>query len=352
MSRYSIRRRRDAAYHLAYVLFGAVAHLIVVPDCSAAPVGPRAEISCTQKDLGAVPLGIVFAHTFEIRNTGDQPLVVKIDQKSCSCVTSVLSGDFAPPGEALQVEVGVTQATDRKGVRSASITLATNDPQNDHITLSLTGRFVLPVEVSPATINLGDVPVGAVAQSGLKIRLSQYLGMLPEITEVVASDKRLVVERVPISETGANDVMQYRVTLKEPGDTPGGPCYIEVHSNSSVTPVIEVPVRFKVLYPVNIKGGLNVLDLGILEPGQQAVKNAEVCFAQGFSLSTLTATTDNAALHAQIVMTDGARPPVLWVTLNGCSEPGLLQANVAIKDGTRLVGRVEICAIIRRSPIK
>jgi hypothetical protein len=335
----------------AFACILSMATAIVLPAFAGdtASVGPRADVAYTEKNLGDVPLDGAFAHTFEIRNSGDKTLDVRVDSKSCSCTTSVLSAESVAPGGSLSVEVGyVPRPGPRTDSRSVSVSLATNDPANKLIVLTVRGEFKLPVEVSPAAIELGDIPVGKVAEGRFEVRLHEHLGRLPVITGVTASQKGVIAERADDAGSQASKTLTYRVVLEDPAELADNPPYLEVHTDSLVMPTIEVPVRFNVLYPVNTKLPRNMLALGNLGIGEQAVKELELVLNAGVRPEDLTAKADHPAIEADVVRAEGGVSTRLRIALHGQNVPGLLLAHVDLNDKTGLVGRVRITALIRK----
>jgi len=312
-------------------------------------VGPRADIADTEKNLGDIPLDGAFAHTFEIRNIGDETLDVRVDSKSCSCTTSVLSAESVAPGGSLSVEVGfVPRSHSQTNTRSVSVSLATNDPTNKLIVLTVRGRSILPVEVSPATIDLGDVPVKEVAETVFEVRLHAHLGKIPTVTGVTASQKGVLVEQLEEACSQELKTISYRLRLLEPAELSDDSPYLEVHTDSLALPAVEVPVRFNVVYPVNTRLPRNTLALGNLKTGEQVVKELELVLKDGIRPEDLTANTNNPSMEAAVVGAKGDGPTLLRVTLHGQNVPGLLLAHANLNDKNGLVGRVRVRALVRK----
>ena len=312
------------------------------------PIGPRAEVAYTEKNLGNVPMGGMFAYTFEIRNTGDERLYVRIDKKSCSCTTSVVSADSVAPGGTLAFEVGrESNPKEQAGKQTTSVTLATNDPQHALIAFTVKGKYCGPVEVSPASIQFGDVPAGGEAERTFDILLHEQFGKMPIITEVTSSSSSLVVELVNRTVGDGGETLKYRLLLKNIGAATEDLSYLEVHTDSSNFPVVEVPVYFRVVYPVNTRLPRNTLVLGELKAGKQVTKEVELVFNEGVQPDDLTVNTSHPALAAVVLKADAEAPARLRVTLTGQDTPGLLAAYVDLTNKNGLAGRIRIRALIR-----
>jgi hypothetical protein len=171
---------------------------------------------------------------------------------------------------------------------------------------------------------------------------------LPVITGVTASQKGVIAERADDAGSQASKTLTYRVVLEDPAELADNPPYLEVHTDSLVMPTIEVPVRFNVLYPVNTKLPRNMLALGNLGIGEQAVKELELVLNAGVRPEDLTAKADHPAIEADVVRAEGGVSTRLRIALHGQNVPGLLLAHVDLNDKTGLVGRVRITALIRK----
>lgn len=67
-----------------------------------------AEAINNEIDLGNIPKGTVKTNTFEIINTGNNPLVITDINTTCGCTTATYDKKPAKPGDTLRVEVTAT----------------------------------------------------------------------------------------------------------------------------------------------------------------------------------------------------------------------------------------------------
>ncbi len=130
--------------------------LLLAGICGAWPLGgtatagPRAEIAKTTHDFGEVFEDRSLAHTFEIKNTGDAPLVIKHIDSDCACTAAEADRRIAPGGVGritlTIAPYSVLRQFDKK------TTLSLNDPARPQIVLSMKGYGRPAVEIQPSHI--------------------------------------------------------------------------------------------------------------------------------------------------------------------------------------------------------
>lgn len=139
-------------YHIRWlkVMQGAmVAVLLLGIQGGATAAAPKLVVDQATHDLGRVFEDQALRHTFEIKNTGDAPLVIKDIDLDCAC--SVADYDKTiPPGGAGKIvfsikPFSVLHQFCKKGK------ILSNDPTGD-VTLQLCGVAVPFIEIQPSHI--------------------------------------------------------------------------------------------------------------------------------------------------------------------------------------------------------
>jgi rhodanese-related sulfurtransferase len=92
-------------------------------------------------DFGSVFEGIAVAHTFTIKNTGDEILEISGVNASCGCTTAALDNTSIEPGESVALDV-LVNTTGFGGTISKSITVYSNDPGSPLFSLRVTGQVM------------------------------------------------------------------------------------------------------------------------------------------------------------------------------------------------------------------
>lgn len=124
------------------------------------PAAPKAEVKETAFDFGSITVSDTPSHSFEIKNSGKNPLVISDIMTSCHCTSAKLkiSGQPDSPefgmmegqnnwqasldsGQSAQLEVIYKPAVmPVKGQVSRVVTFNTNDPQNKTMQLQISAN--------------------------------------------------------------------------------------------------------------------------------------------------------------------------------------------------------------------
>ena len=80
----------------------------------------------TEHDFGKIPQGKPVYHSFEIINTGTEPLKLDNVQASCGCTTPEWSQEAIAPGATATIKVGYNSAAEGQFDKAITITYNTN----------------------------------------------------------------------------------------------------------------------------------------------------------------------------------------------------------------------------------
>ena len=105
-------------------------HLLLWLSMVAAPAlaGPRAVPIAPIHDFEVVAKGEVLVHDFEIRNDGDEPLLIENVRPACGCTVADFDKQIAP-GQTGRIHAEM-ETTDFYGPISKSIAVYTSDVEN------------------------------------------------------------------------------------------------------------------------------------------------------------------------------------------------------------------------------
>ncbi|MGA9532677.1 MAG: DUF1573 domain-containing protein [Anaerolineales bacterium] len=109
---------------------------------------PKIELSETHIDLGTVVNGEVREFTVEVRNPGQQPLVIDAVTTSCGCTTATVAPETIGPGESGTLHVAYDSGAhgpEFNGPVERQIFIASNDPDQREVVLTLSVEVLLPV---------------------------------------------------------------------------------------------------------------------------------------------------------------------------------------------------------------
>lgn len=79
----------------------------------------------TQYEFGKTEEGSKVAHTFEVKNTGEEPLILTYVRASCGCTTPRWSREPIQPGETGSIDV-VFNSSGKRGMQNKTITVVGN----------------------------------------------------------------------------------------------------------------------------------------------------------------------------------------------------------------------------------
>jgi len=163
-------------------------------------------------DFGGVTYGDVVTHTFQLRNTEDRPVTITKLQASCACSTPEVSyvdaaGDLVrgqrrespvitiPPGVTADFKMRVdTRHVRVKNIdKLAMVRLACDSTTTPYLTFEMHLLVSLPYQVTPAEINLGDVPISTGARGKTDI-ITAIPGAQSRIVGLKQASESLEVE--------------------------------------------------------------------------------------------------------------------------------------------------------------
>lgn len=117
-------------------VFGSIEDFF--PSLSAKERANAPNINIEKKEiyLGRYGKGSDVIGSFEVKNTGPKPLIVKKIRPSCSCVTATMSDDKVDRGESVLLSFKI-KTKELIGPNVKTITLFTNDPTENVVVLSV-----------------------------------------------------------------------------------------------------------------------------------------------------------------------------------------------------------------------
>lgn len=109
---------------------------------------PKAVLEEEQFDFGSMILGGEGSHAFVIRNDGEGPLTLKEGKIACKCTVPTIPKEPIPPGESAEV-VMAWKPLDASTAFDKFAEIWTNDPDNEKLTLRITGVVRDLVQLQP-----------------------------------------------------------------------------------------------------------------------------------------------------------------------------------------------------------
>ena len=185
-------------------------------------LGPRhahsaPKLVCDQPkvDLGEAETGSKVNHTYQLRNDGDEPLVIENVKAGCGCTTTQLAKNTLAPGETVALQT-VLDLTMRRGLQIKHVDIFSNDggKTNTMMRVEMEVKATDPFRLDPETHPLGQIAAGKSIER--RTRISRVDGGTFQIKGVRASQNNST-SRWDVIEAGK--VYELITTLKTEGKT-------------------------------------------------------------------------------------------------------------------------------------
>lgn len=228
-------------------------------------------------DFGVVYKGDKVIHSYKFKNAGRGVLKIERVRSSCGCTAVNITSTEVEPGGCGEIKA-IFHSKNYKGRTKKYIFVHSNDPDEPVITLEITGIVRVDVAVVPNVLDFGDIYEGEAVSKKLRV-LPVELGEL-KIGKLEVTSKYLTVKRSQYSE-GSKEGVEFTITLSP--EVPRGRFTdkLEIHTNSSIQPVIQVPVWGTVFGKIKVSP-----DEFSFEVAQGDSKTFEITLNQGEKRTT------------------------------------------------------------------
>ncbi len=152
----------------------------------------------------------------------------------------MLSAKQVPPGQTGQIEVTVRTEGVAAGALSKSVTVASNDPRQPQIVLTVTAVVVPEFNLSERFVFFGSVPKGKEATKEIVVTIPA--DRPTKLLSVESTDPSVTARLEALSESGEK---KYRIVATQKADSKEGYHFgsLVVKTTSSVTPQLKIAVR-------------------------------------------------------------------------------------------------------------
>ncbi len=133
---------------------------------------PKVVVDQTTYDFGKLDMAAKGSHDFLFRNEGDAPLKLASGGTSCRCTMSELGKDVIPPGGSAKVTI-TWKPIDKAGPYQQTAKIVTNDPARPRVTLTISGRVTVALQLSPSELVFSGLSSGE--PSTATVRLVCYV---------------------------------------------------------------------------------------------------------------------------------------------------------------------------------
>jgi hypothetical protein len=227
----------------------AVAAVEILPAGSSQPV-PDIAVAPTSHDYGAVLAGSSASRNFEIRNDGSVDLTVYgLELTGADPSVFDVAGVALPfslaPGDSRDVVVSFLPTS--LGMRSATLRIGSDDPNEDPFDVTLTGQGVATlapdIAVDPAGHDYGSVVVGAQSSVSFEVHNGGIDDLAVSGTTLIGADATafsIVAGAAPFS-LAAGESRQVVVSF-HPSDEATASAALRISSNDPDEGTLDVPL--------------------------------------------------------------------------------------------------------------
>jgi hypothetical protein len=146
------------------------------------PPGPPGKLDCpvTDHEFGNMIEGEIAKHTFDMKSTGDNPLIITAAKPTCGCTISHVKvegaegqfvdytyGDPILTGKKIQIQAELN-TKNAHGTKQSKINVYCNDPRS-LVTLGLSAMVDTYFAVTPPTLDFGDMSTSDTREKSAQI---------------------------------------------------------------------------------------------------------------------------------------------------------------------------------------
>ena len=250
-----------------------------------------------------------------------------------------------PPGG-----VGEIKATFRSkgysGEVKKSIMVETNDPDNPRVSLSLSGRVIAELMVTPRYINFRNVSKDRPPKPiSLEIKLQQGKGL--KIEKVSVENPNIVLKE----EKKTKEEAVYSVSLSEKVPIGRLTGKILIKTNSKKSPKTQVP--YYAFVEGRVKVSPQILSFGLIHPGEPSSRDITLRATGDVPFSVDQVKASTGAISTEILPEEGGKACRIRVTYNpGGKTHGSVSETLTLFIGgkEKEVAEVPVYGTIREAP--
>jgi len=279
------------------ILFPFVFCVVLTENVTANTWGSN--LFTTQRhDFGQIVLGADAEFRFELTNHSHSDLRLVSVRSSCSCATARFSTSLLKPEETGAVIARLNTSGQHLHSKSAVLTVqletvAGGTPRRDTVQLFVSGYIRPDVLLNPGSIEFGSVAEGT---SAVRTVLLEYTGRPGWALTGIERSQRFIYARAEETRRERGDV-SYKITAILREDAPPGYVrdVLRLTTNEmrpGRTEPVEVSVPIHGVVTAAIQAKPSPMQIGILAPGESAVKNIVLRNATPFRITNIAA-SDN-----------------------------------------------------------
>jgi peroxiredoxin Q/BCP len=259
-------------------------------DFNATKVTPQISISEPNRSVEVVDIGKNVREIFIFSNIGSATLSLEIERTSCGCVGAELSSKTVAPGQSATLIFEMRASG--WGTKTESVTLATNDPKQQHITLMLQAKMPSSVVPNPAQFTI-EISEGETVQRYISL-------LLPEGASSESADvKQPFVSTKILENTPIADGSSQRIGISIAATAPPGVFRDEltIRLKNAPVPQISVPIYGVIKEDVQVEP--SIVFLGQITPNTLKRKTFLVQSHSGKTFQIVAVQSSNTRIVVQ-----------------------------------------------------
>jgi hypothetical protein len=283
---------------------------------------PSAVAESPLYDFGTVINGVTVKHIFKIRNAGTAPLILGAVQTSCGCTAAQPTKTNIAPGEESAIAVTFDTRSDH-GAATRVVTVATNDPKHQQLTLTLKGDVKVQVEADPSPLAFGNVKRGTEASKEVLISPAPGINGLT-VGPIVNANRDIKVTQHPRADGKPGAAL----TITALGSMPAGAFTDLVKVTTNRQP-LEIAVFGTVLGDIVLNPPQ--VSFGIVGHHASATQFVRLTNSGGRNVNVLALSSTNQAVTAAIEQITPGKEYRITLQLRSNTPDGALRGSIAIK---------------------
>jgi hypothetical protein len=272
-------------------------------------------------NFGAVFQGTPVKHTFRIENHGAGPLTLGDPQTTCGCTVAEPTRRIVQPGDFSEIAAVFDTSAD-KGPAVRIITIATNDPRQKQLNLTIKGDVKVKVDANPTPLVFDKVKHGV--EESREVLVTDTIGRDFKIQSITNSSPNLKVTQQPRTDGHAG--AKLIVTVLKTMPSAAFSDLIKVTTN--VAP-LDIPVSGTVLGDLNVSPPQ--VSFGIVKRHAGALRFARLSNAGHRPVRVIDIASNNQRVTAVVEPLTPGKEFKITLQLAPNSPDGTLVGAVAIK---------------------
>lgn len=316
---------------------------VAVAGVATAQGGPKLEVENLIADLGEVPQGDVRDVSFTLKNTGNEPLVIKAVRPTCGCTVVDYDKEIAA-GETGEVHAKLDTAG-FKGAISKSVLVMTDDPISPTTTLAIKAVVKPFIEILPRPlVRFNALQMETVEQKVTIAATDRTKGF--KVTDV-SSDSE-VIEPV-VRKLGADELVagkpepQYELALTLSDEAPVGPLNTVVTVETDHPKAEKLQIRVFGVVRALLQVSPPELQFGAVKAAEKPARNLVVMNNKvGETIEVTGASVDDPAFTAQVQEVEQGRRYHVTVAVAPEAEGGLKDAVLTLTTTSQDMPKLEV----------